>query len=74
MPWIEHGGMKAHFRGDDTPEAREAMTTIMEALAFGAYCDLATREERHPTFERTYRRARQATREPSGGEGDGAVR
>lgn len=59
MPWIEHGGMRAHFRGDDTPEARETMTGIIEAFAYGAYCDLATREEHHPTFDRVYEKARE---------------
>jgi hypothetical protein len=63
MPWIEHGGMRAHFRGDDSPEARELMVGIMEALAYGAYCDLATRQEHHPTFERVYEKGRAEMRE-----------
>ena len=72
MPWIEHGGMRAHFRGEDTPEARAMVAGIIEALAFGAYCDLATREERHPTFDRVYEKGRAEMRgrmEGSDGEG-----
>jgi hypothetical protein len=70
MPWIEHGGIKAHFRGEDTPEAREMMAGIMEALSYGAYCDLATREERHPTFQRAYEKAREEMRERADRTGD----
>jgi hypothetical protein len=74
MPWIEHGGMRAHFRGEDTPEAREMVRDIMEALGFGAYCDLATREERHPTFERAYEQGRKEMLERAEGRRDGEVR
>lgn len=74
MPWIEHGGMRAHFRGDDTPEAREVMAAIMEGLATGAYCELATRAERHPAFDEVYRKARSEMRERAEGKGDGEVR
>jgi hypothetical protein len=74
MPWIEHGGMRAHFRGEDTPEAREAMRGLMEALGEGGYCDLATREERHPRFDRLYERERQRMRERTEAKRDGEVR
>jgi hypothetical protein len=74
MPWIEHGGMRAHFRGEDTPEAREAVAGIMEALSYGAYCDLATRKEHYPTFERAYERGRQEMRERTEAKRDGEVR
>jgi hypothetical protein len=74
MPWIEHGGMRAHFRGEDTPEAREMMAGLMAALGEGAYCDLTTREVHHPTFERAYERGREQMRERTEATRDGEVR
>lgn len=72
MPWIEHGSVKAHFRGEDSPDARETVVGIIEALACGPSCEIATREEHHSLFERAYERGREKMQE--GGRDDDTAR